>query len=619
MEYNHVEHGDVLVSGNLLNSFVDLHRSQLELSGVPQLFYPTLFDKLKKQIFDAGDYFGITEVENDEGETVQRRVCVTSEHNLLKDDPSMIFLIDHAYTYRINNIRNELEQLPDLVERLSRLMLISSDEENKINAIIEHMWKFNHTYTLATNEGNAEDREPYWYIRDEFGSAIEHSDQANVRLVPFLSMIDGQMYTLLWLIKDIKCNESVTVDYVCGIHDEVIRRAKLVPWTEDDLSGDIDYQQTEPNEQYFNTGRENESLPSSDNYPRIDLTKLNRTINVYTDIELVRNHLIDKRFQLVEDLSQADIIFTRKHFKDFKNLCENTQQFINQYPFENVINIKDLLAVICRRTSLPIDNETLQSYPLWLPTTFNLTYELPKFISYFQHREQKNLDNHWIVKPFNLARSIDTHVTKNLNAIIRLAESGPKIVCKYIDKPLLFDREDSGLVKFDIRYIVLLRSLEPLKVYVYKKFWLRFANKPYSLDNNYDDYQVHFTVMNYRYAQNLKKITCEEFIPLFDKQQQHHHLKWSDVQENIFSMIHQVFERAILKKPPCGMLSCHRSRAMYAIDLMLDKNGQPYLLEMNFMPDIERACLYYPTFMDDIFCTLFLDESNSNVIDISSK
>ncbi len=35
--------------------------------------------------------------------------------------------------------------------------------------------------------------------------------------------------------------------------------------------------------------------------------------------------------------------------------------------------------------------------------------------------------------------------------------------------------------------------------------------------------------MNYRYAQNLKKITCEEFVPLFDKQHQQH-LKWTDVQ-----------------------------------------------------------------------------------------
>lgn len=76
-------------------------------------------------------------------------------------------------------------------------------------------------------------------------------------------------------------------------------------------------------------------------------------------------------------------------FDSSRNLCENTQQLINQFPFENVINIKDLLAVICRRTSPSIDNETLQSFPPWLPTTFNLTYELPKLISYFQQREKK--------------------------------------------------------------------------------------------------------------------------------------------------------------------------------------------------------------------------------------
>lgn len=36
--------------------------------------------------------------------------------------------------------------------------------------------------------------------------------------------------------------------------------------------------------------------------------------------------------------------------------------------------------------------------------------------------------------------------------------------------------------------------------------------------------------MNYRYAQNLKKITCEEFIPLFNQQQEQKHLQWTDVQ-----------------------------------------------------------------------------------------
>lgn len=47
-------------------------------------------------------------------------------------------------------------------------------------------------------------------------------------------------------------SDTITVDYVCGTRDELTRRAKLVPWTEDDLSEDVDYQQSEPNEQYFN-------------------------------------------------------------------------------------------------------------------------------------------------------------------------------------------------------------------------------------------------------------------------------------------------------------------------------------------------------------------------------
>ena len=77
--------------------------------------------------------------------------------------------------------------------------------------------------------------------------------------------------------------------------------------------------------------------------------------------------------------------------------------------------------------------------------------------------------------------------------------------------------------------------------------FLCIFSRPYSLNENYDDYEVHFSkfyfltgihcefisslaVMNYRYAQNLKKITCEEFVPLFDQQQEQAGLKWTDIQ-----------------------------------------------------------------------------------------
>lgn len=38
---------------------------------------------------------------------------------------------------------------------------------------------------------------------------------------------------------------------------------------------------------------------------------------------------------------------------------------------------------------------------------------------------------------------------------------------------------------------------------------------------------------------------------------------------------------------------------------------QPQILEVNFNPDCDRACKYHPTFFNDVFSTLFLDEADN--------
>jgi len=75
-----------------------------------------------------------------------------------------------------------------------------------------------------------------------------------------------------------------------------------------------------------------------------------------------------------------------------------------------------------------------------------------------------------------MARSLDTWVVSNLDQIIRFVETGPKIAQKYIDRPCLFNGK-----KFDLRFVVLLKSVVPLELYVYDEFYSRFSNNQYEM------------------------------------------------------------------------------------------------------------------------------------------
>ena len=116
-------------------------------------------------------------------------------------------------------------------------------------------------------------------------------------------------------------------------------------------------------------------------------------------------------------------------------------QFVNQFPYENMITCKDLLVLVAKRAS-----NSGATLPSWLPLTFNLLYELPRLVRCYKEREErlgrlKSHDSHvilccvlcrglanvWIVKPWNLGRGLGIAVTDNLAEIIRLAQVGPKV------------------------------------------------------------------------------------------------------------------------------------------------------------------------------------------------
>lgn len=606
------------IDDNTYDVFIEQHKSQLISNNIPSNFWKPLCVKLKNQIFDAGNVFSMiylqTETSNEDSEQLLNVVLSTDSFDY--DDGNNIYLIDHAWTYSVHEAKSHLTNVPGLAERMAKLMHLSFSSDNmvEVDDVCKFMWKFNLTYSCSLSM-NVEDHLPVWYVMDEFGSAIQHSDNPNFRIVPLLHLSEGMAYSLLFPIQAVKKGDFVTRDYVEGTVSPIERKAKLLPWVYNSLR-DICFVQEEPPENYFLSGRSNESLPNIEalipkesNGIALDTTAL----KVFSQYTFINEYLTSPKFLIVVEEEEADILWFTSHFKQFKEFSETyPSKFVNQFPFECVLTIKDLLAIICRRktnSDCDFGYEQNENYPSWLPITYNLITELPKFVSYFQYRQERGLNNNWICKPWNLARGMDTIITDNLDCIVRVSSSGPKIVQKYIENPVLFFRDGIGDVKFDIRYVVLLKSLQPLEFYVYKNFFLRFANKPFQL-TNFEDYETHFTVMNYNENTDLHRLLCVDFIREFDMQNPDN--KWSTIEHKILTMFSQVFECATKKDPPCGIGKSPQSRALYAADLMLSKveNGEfvPQLLEVNWTPDCHRACEYYPNFFNDIFELLFFDE-----------
>ncbi|TKY72867.1 Tubulin--tyrosine ligase protein 12 [Spatholobus suberectus] len=475
-------------------------------------------------------------------------------------------------------------------------------DEPLADRIINAMWHYLMTYRLADEEKL--DETSVWYVMDELGSALRHSDEPNFRVAPFLFMPEGNLasavsFSILWPTQNVQKGDECTRDFLLGIGEDKQRSARLTTWFHTPENYFI-HAYEKHNQKLLSTSlipptmqsSETRSIRQPDGHP----------LRVYTDIPHVEEYLTHPEFAITKEPKDADIIWTSVQVdEDMKKATGITdQQYINQFPFEACLVMKHHLA------------ETIQKAhgsPQWLQPTYNLETHLPQLIGDYCVRKKEGLDNLWILKPWNMARTIDTTVTDNLPAIIRLMETGPKICQKYIEQPALFQGK-----KFDLRYIVLVRSMHSLEIFLSDCFWVRIANNQYSLDrSSLFEYETHFTVMNYRGRINYK--SANDFVREFEEE---HQVKWLDIHTRVRNMIRSVFEAAAVAHPE---MHSPTSRAMYGVDVMLDSSFQPKLLEVTYCPDCTRACKYDMDivvgeggvakgcdFFNNVFRCLFLNE-----------
>ena len=580
---------------------------------------------------------------------------------LTLDDNDDIFDTNDQIEQKEYNIMMDTELLKKLgakikyINGLSINTILSRNDkyENLIqlkreNYVHKYMWAINRTYRLVSEEKYDEDA--IYYLNDEFGTSINHSDVPNCCLFPIIfsknNKFDEDMitYSLLWPKKDIKKGDEIFVDYLANISENEERSSRLTCWyqtpssyfekkfleklkkfendinillekdkkgekiTEDEIKNifnfDLFYNDKEKKikiEDIYTKIRNalsnyNTKKESSSDYFNNNFNSTDKKIKVCSDLSYVRDNLKFPNVELTNDPKEADIVWLNANIFDmldyngiiFKN--EGKYVFINQYPYESIITMKSLLSNLIQNNFGVNDI---------LGLSYDMRTELAEIIGNFYYNEEKGYENTWILKPINMSRSMDMLITDNLKEIIRAVETGPKICQKYFCNPFLMNNK-----KFDLRFIIAVKSLLPLELYFYEKmFWIRSANKDYNKESlSFDDYEVHFTVMNYSKF-GMQTIYDKDFI----KYLKDRNIEWEPIYKKLRTKVKNVM---LMACKDCPQMINFNSRAIYGLDAMIDDQLEPHIIEINYQPDCTRACKFVPEFYNDIFSTLFFEKES---------
>lgn len=636
--------------------FQNLVGPQLHGNQVPRSLWPMVYQKLMGQVFDAGNTFqiGLMESGDSNEEVVGEEEEETSEKEELASpttDPKVneganmqeeteeqteevqedevtgptvrvlmaltdiqpfnnVWLIDHAWTFRLREARKKLEESSELLSRVADLVdvKLSGEEENlamDVDAVYNKIWYKAGHYRIASE--TQLDEEACWFMMDEVGSAIQVSNdtnEVNCMCAPVFFPPTQCAFNLLWTTKAIEESGMVYVGPSPKAHPTI--NAIL-------YGGSVDTESLSDALKLLEdtVAEAQKPMPTgtiSNDVPPYSQVVGDPAIKIFTDVVEVAEFAQKNgpKWALAESLSDANFIWLAESHPELIPNLPPSCTFYNQFGSEIHYCHKGNLAQLIRRH---------RGFVPWMPRTYDAQTELHLFAADYLRRQHEievegkiEESNLWIVKPTTMARSMDMVVTSSLPLLLRNAETGPKIISKYIHNPLTYKKR-----KFDLRLVAVSRGLTSpnCEIFLYDKIFPRFALEDYSLDN-FDCYEKHWTVMNYTNGERMIKMMSDDFIMKINEE--YGAGTWDKCYANLKQMISEAFEAIVtdevvkakteesLARVPKGSNAAFGT--IIGIDAMLTDTFEAKLLEIGFSIDCEGANKRYPDFYQNVFDTL---------------
>ncbi|XP_039200933.1 tubulin polyglutamylase TTLL11 isoform X3 [Crotalus tigris] len=259
---------------------------------------------------------------------------------------------------------------------------------------------------------------------------------------------------------------------------------------------------------------------------------------------------------------------------------------------------------MARKVNLSRAMRTMQEL---FPEEYNFyprSWILPEEFAIFLTEVNLMKENHprwkptFIVKPDGGCQGDGIYLVKDPTEIRLMGnlQSRPAVVQEYMSKPFLIDK-----LKFDIRLYVLLRSLDPLEVYVAKDGLCRFCTEPYQEPSLRNLHQVYMHLTNYSlniHSGNFvhsdsgntgSKRTFSSILGKLSSAGVNIRKIWSDIVSLVIKTVIaivpelKVFYQSDIPVGKPGP-SCFQ---ILGFDILLMKNLKPVLLEVNANPSMK--------------------------------
>ncbi|KAF0981730.1 hypothetical protein FDP41_012387 [Naegleria fowleri] len=306
---------------------------------------------------------------------------------------------------------------------------------------------------------------------------------------------------------------------------------------------------------------------------------------------------------------------TFPHTHDDWKLIIPSYTYFNHFPNSHQLSNKSLMALNFQLVDEQTSPHTIQFKSPYLPVTFYFPRQISLFLNFLKVSPEAT-NYRWIIKPIGSGegRGIRIHA----NAQVLLSEEFPTIhpseiaacsiseetlnsikkkkivVSQYIPNPLLLEGK-----KFDLRLYVLAIGGEPERVYLYRDGIVRLASEPYSnSENTLNNPFIHITNNTVNDKKNkvqhetIKKefgffcnLTLQELKEHFSK----HDLDWNIFWSRLAALVKESIQLTIFdknKQDEVYRACSHRCFEIFGFDVLIDENLNPYLLEVNSMPDL---------------------------------